>query len=127
MGPMSRFERMYEFSGITDYEPVASASMAARAAAADKDAAAFTYDLLIEGDGQALLYVPAANYHGNSTAAIETMLASKDTVLGLGDGGAHCGIVCDASMPTYTLHRWADIAPGEGRDAYRAGHQGADP
>jgi N-acyl-D-aspartate/D-glutamate deacylase len=27
-------------------------------------------------------------------------------VLGLSDGGAHCGLICDASMPTFMLSHW---------------------
>jgi N-acyl-D-aspartate/D-glutamate deacylase len=35
-------------------------------------------------------------------------------VLGLSDGGAHCGLICDASMPTYLLTHWArDRTRGE--------------
>ena len=34
------------------------------------------------------------------------------TVLGLGDGGAHCGLLCDASLPTYMLSHWARTASG---------------
>jgi N-acyl-D-aspartate/D-glutamate deacylase len=40
------------------------------------------------------------------------MMASKDTVLGLGDGGAHYGFICDASFPTFVLTYWVrDVAP----------------
>ena len=28
-------------------------------------------------------------------------------VFGLSDGGAHCGLICDASIPTYLLTHWA--------------------
>jgi len=34
------------------------------------------------------------------------MLLHPRTVLGLSDGGAHCGIICDASMPTFMLTHW---------------------
>jgi N-acyl-D-aspartate/D-glutamate deacylase len=27
-------------------------------------------------------------------------------ILGLADGGAHCGAICDASIPTYVLTHW---------------------
>jgi N-acyl-D-amino-acid deacylase len=27
-------------------------------------------------------------------------------ILGLADGGAHCGLICDASTPTYMLTHW---------------------
>jgi N-acyl-D-aspartate/D-glutamate deacylase len=35
------------------------------------------------------------------------MLTHPATVLGLGDGGAHCGVLCDASLPTFMLTHWA--------------------
>ena len=34
------------------------------------------------------------------------MLAHPDTVFGLGDGGAHVGVISDASFPTYALSHW---------------------
>jgi N-acyl-D-aspartate/D-glutamate deacylase len=45
------------------------------------------------------------------------MLAHKGTVLGLGDGGAHYGMICDAAYPTFLLTHWVrDAAPGRGFD-----------
>jgi N-acyl-D-aspartate/D-glutamate deacylase len=35
------------------------------------------------------------------------MIADEATLLGLGDGGAHCGLICDSSLPTYMLTHWA--------------------
>ena len=41
------------------------------------------------------------------------MIAHPDCVMGLGDGGAHVGIICDASYPTYLLTHWGrDRAKG---------------
>jgi N-acyl-D-aspartate/D-glutamate deacylase len=34
------------------------------------------------------------------------MLRHPHTVVGLGDGGAHCGSICDGSYPTYLLTHW---------------------
>src|SRR6202012_5425452 len=34
------------------------------------------------------------------------MIAHKDCVMGLGDGGAHVGIISDASFATYLLTHW---------------------
>ena len=35
-------------------------------------------------------------------------------MLGLGDGGAHCSVICDASNPTYVLNHWSrDRTRGE--------------
>ena len=63
-------------------------------------------------DGATIIYIPAANYVDGSIAAVETMLHSSVTVPGLGDGGAHCGAICDASLPTYMLLRWTGESDG---------------
>jgi N-acyl-D-aspartate/D-glutamate deacylase len=34
------------------------------------------------------------------------MLKDPYTVVGLSDGGAHCSVICDASMPTFLLSHW---------------------
>jgi N-acyl-D-amino-acid deacylase len=106
------FAQMYDFDAAGGYEPAFEQSLAAQAASRGIDPAAFTYDLLTGGDGDTVLYMPAANYAGNSIAAMEVMLASEHTILGLGDGGAHCGLICDASLPTYMIQRWSDSGDG---------------
>jgi N-acyl-D-aspartate/D-glutamate deacylase len=57
-------------------------------------------------DGTELLYFPMLGYSHGDFEAMREMLDRDDTVLGLGDGGAHCGILCDASLPTYMLTHW---------------------
>ena len=64
-------------------------------------------------DGRAILDLPSANFADNSNRAMSQMLAHKDTFLGLGDGGAHCGLICDASLPTYMLQRWSTTGQGD--------------
>ncbi len=108
----SHFANLYAFSDGLSYEPRPNESMIARAEALGQDSAAFTYDWLIAGKGDALLYFPAVNYAGNDVSAIETMLRSDHTILGLGDGGAHCKAICDASLPTYMLQRWSSAGKG---------------
>jgi N-acyl-D-aspartate/D-glutamate deacylase len=105
------FAGLYDFDA-DGYEPASDRSIAARAAAAGAAPAAYAYDLIISGAGDAVLYFPAVNYSGNSTAAMEAMMAHKDTLLGLGDGGAHCGLICDASLTTFMLERWSDAGAG---------------
>ena len=112
-GRAQGFGGFYEFGRDTGYEPAPSLSMSARAKAAGSDPAAFTYDILAAGKGEAVLYMPAANFAGNSTDAIRQMLASERTILGLGDGGAHVGLICDASLPTYMIQRWSDAGKGD--------------
>lgn len=89
-----------------DYEPAPEASLGARASAADRDVWDLVYDSLLEGDGKQMLYTPFANYADNNLDCCREMLLHKDTVPGLGDGGAHVGIISDASFVTTLLTHW---------------------
>jgi N-acyl-D-aspartate/D-glutamate deacylase len=64
------------------------------------------YDLLIEGDGRSILYLPVTNYAGGNLDVVGEMLAAPNTLVGLGDGGAHVGIMCDSTATSYTLTHW---------------------
>ena len=69
---------------------------------------------MLERDGRALLYMPLGGYADGDFRALAELLGQPDVVVGLGDGGAHCGLLCDASMPTYMLSHWArDRTRGE--------------
>jgi N-acyl-D-aspartate/D-glutamate deacylase len=65
------------------------------------------YDRLLDDDGHAMLLVALANFEDNSLDTVGELLRHRDVVLGLGDGGAHYGMICDASFPTYLLAHWA--------------------
>jgi len=109
---VTNFERIYELGEPSNYEPTPDQSLAARAAKLGITPQELAYDLMLKKDGRAILYAPAVNYaEGNINAAL-AMVQHKDTVLGLGDGGAHCGLICDASFTTYMLTRWAKDAQG---------------
>jgi N-acyl-D-aspartate/D-glutamate deacylase len=96
-----------------DYEPAASTSIAARAAAHGVTPMEEAYDRLLDDDGHAMLLVAMGNYENNSLDTIGELLRRDDVVLGLGDGGAHYGMICDASYPTFLLAHWArDRAAG---------------
>ncbi len=69
--------------------------------------AALLLDLLSENDGRNFLYTPFSNYAEGNLDACGEMLAHPLTVFGLGDGGAHVGLISDASFPTYALSHWA--------------------
>ena len=57
--------------------------------------------------GRAMLFVATSNLENNSLDTVGKLLHREDVVLGLGDGGAHYGMICDASYSTYFLAHWA--------------------
>lgn len=65
------------------------------------------YDLLLEDEGRNLPLMPLLNHAALNLDPVREMLTHPRAVLGLGDGGAHCGFICDASLPTTMLSHWA--------------------
>ncbi len=110
---LMRPEQIFRLTEDLDYEPAGDDSIAAQAERLGIPAARLLHDVLVEGEGRGLFYIPAANFVGNDIGAVDTMMRSAVTVPGLGDGGAHCGSICDASLPTYNLLRWT--GEGEGK------------
>ncbi|HZQ32603.1 MAG TPA: amidohydrolase family protein [Mycobacterium sp.] len=104
---------IFPLGDVPDYEPDASTSIAARAAARGVTPMEEAYDRLLDEDGHAMLLVAMGNYENNSLDTVGELLRRDDVVLGLGDGGAHYGMICDASYPTFLLAHWArDRASG---------------
>ncbi len=96
-----------------NYEPSPSQSIGARARARGVSPAEEAYDRLLDDDGHAMLLVTLANFRDGSLDTVAELLGREDVVLGLGDGGAHYGMICDASYPTYLLTHWVrDRAAG---------------
>ena len=89
-----------------DYEPDPSRSITARAREQGIDPIEYAYDLLVAGDGASFFYRPANSYGDGNFDALGELLSSPLTVPGLGDGGAHCTLIADASNPTYMLTHW---------------------
>jgi N-acyl-D-aspartate/D-glutamate deacylase len=90
-----------------DYEPSADQSCAAEAKRRGVAPEALAYDWLLENDGHALLYRPLLNYANYSLDATHEMLQHPHVVPGLGDGGAHVGLISDGSFPTFLISHWA--------------------
>jgi N-acyl-D-aspartate/D-glutamate deacylase len=99
--------RLYPLGDPPDYEPPPEHTVAALAEAAGADAEGFVYELMLEYDAGHLLMVPFFNYSDGNHDAIREMLLHPAGVSGLGDGGAHCFLICDASIPTYMITHWA--------------------
>jgi len=107
------FERMFPLGNPPNYEPAKETSIAAIAARSNRTAADIAYDLLLEDEGRAFLFAPFANYADYNLDPCGEMIAHKDCVMGLGDGGAHVGIISDANFVTYLLTHWGrDRAKG---------------
>ena len=104
---MSRFELFFPLGDAPDYEPHPSTSAAAVAAATGQTPQEVMLDWMLGRDGKALIFAPLASYVDGDHEAIREMITHPTTVMGLSDGGAHCGLICDASMPTYLLTHWA--------------------
>lgn len=104
----------YILADPPDYEPGPDASLAAIAKATDRTVMEVALDALIADDGRGLLYVPILNYSDGHSEPTREMLLHPAAVLGLADGGAHCGTICDGSMPTWMLTHWVrDRTRGE--------------
>jgi Amidohydrolase family len=102
----SNFGQMFPLGDPPDYEPTFEQSVTAIASRSSRRPEEIAYDLLLEGDGKQFLFAPLANYIDFDFEALREMMLHPRTVLGLSDGGAHCGLICDASMPTFLLTHW---------------------
>jgi N-acyl-D-aspartate/D-glutamate deacylase len=103
---IQNFDRMFELGDPPNYEPAMSTSIARRAEREGREPLDLACDLLSAAGGRGLLYVPFLNYHDGNLDAVGEMLAHPHTVVGLADGGAHVGTICDASFPTTLLTLW---------------------
>ena len=103
---VENWDRMFPLGDPPDYEPSADKSVAAQAAREGRTPEEVAYDLLLERDGKAILYLPVTNYAAGNLDVVHEMIADPNTLLGLGDGGAHVGIMCDATATSYTLTHW---------------------
>jgi N-acyl-D-aspartate/D-glutamate deacylase len=102
---VANFQHHFSLGDPPDYEPTADSSIMERAKRMQRTPQEVAYDTLLERDGREIIYMPLA-YKGYSFDGILPQLTNPNTILSLSDGGAHCGVICDASMPTYMLTHW---------------------
>ena len=108
------YDRTFVLGSPPDYEPGPECSLNGLAAASGKTPLEVAYDALLEEDGWALLYIPILNYSSGDLEPAREMILHPRAAIGLADGGAHVGIICDASMPTFMLTHWTrDRTRGE--------------
>jgi len=110
---MRSVANMFVLGDPPDYTPPADRRLDARAAKLGITPLELAYDLLVNGDGRTILFHPGANYTDCSDANMASMLRHDHTVMALGDGGAHYGLICDASYTTHALTYWTRDRKGE--------------
>ncbi len=114
---MDEGRKIWLMTDPPNYEPDPKDSLHAQATSRGLDPWSYVYDMLLQNQGKTLLYTPFANYAENNLDCCRDMILHKDTVMGLGDGGAHVGTICDASFITSLLTHWGrDRTRGEGID-----------
>jgi N-acyl-D-aspartate/D-glutamate deacylase len=100
------YDKMYLLGNPPDYEQPPERTLGARAQREGRKPEELAYDAMLEENGRGMLYVPFLNYAEGNLDAVHEMLQDPHSIPGLSDGGAHCGIICDASFPTYLLTHW---------------------
>jgi N-acyl-D-aspartate/D-glutamate deacylase len=97
-----------------DYEPGPEKSIAAIAKCEGRTPHEVAYDIMLERGAKGLIYLPLLGYTGGNLDDMREMMLHPQAVFGLSDGGAHCGLICDASTPTFLLTHWVrDRSRGE--------------
>ena len=104
----SLFDELYRLDARVDYEPCAEEdSVSVHAARSGREPWAVLLDWLLEDDARGHVMYPFENYCGGDLEAIREMLTDEASIIGVADGGAHVGIICDAGAPTFLLSHWA--------------------
>ncbi|MEN8161950.1 MAG: amidohydrolase family protein, partial [Myxococcota bacterium] len=99
--------KIFPLGDPPEYEPAPEHSIRAVAEREGRDPFEVLYDEMLKLDGRQLLMLAILSYADGDLEALREMLEHPDSVFGLGDGGAHCGAICDATMTTFLLTHWA--------------------
>ncbi len=97
------YDNLYVMGDIPDYEPSYEDSIEAKAKVAGVSPREYAFDALMEKDGKQMIYCPLFGYGARDLRRQMAMLQDESTVISLADTGAHCGVLSDASVPTYLL------------------------
>ena len=100
------FDKMFRLGDPAEYEPPPEASIAGQARSAGCRPEEIAYEMLLTDEGTAVIYHPLFNYLPGDLSYVQEMMEHPYTVMGLSDGGAHCGIISDASFPTTLIQHW---------------------
>ena len=103
---ISTFEEQFPMDEIPNYEPPKEESIAGIAEAEGRDVFDVVYEEMLRNEGKSFIYACFAPYPGHTLDFYKNIIEFKSSVAGLSDGGAHCGLICDASMPTWNITHW---------------------
>ena len=103
---LKRMHPLFVLDDPPNYIPAASDSIRARAAVLGVNERELLYDELLSKGGRSIIYAPTGNIEGDFYGIAAEMLGKQGTVLGLGDGGAHYGMLCDAPYTTFLLCKY---------------------
>ncbi|HEY2356032.1 MAG TPA: amidohydrolase family protein [Phenylobacterium sp.] len=99
--------RIFPLGERPNYEPDREQSVAGLAEAAGVPPLEMMYDLLVRDGGRELFYQPLGGYVTYNFDFFRKNMEHPNVLFGLSDGGAHCGVIADAGMPTFILTHWA--------------------
>jgi len=99
--------RVFPLGENPDYEPDREHSVGAMAEAAGVTPLEMMYDLLLRDGGKELFYQPLGGYFTYNFDFFRKNMEHPNVLFGLSDGGAHCGVIADAGMPTFIITHWA--------------------
>ncbi|MEX6722932.1 N-acyl-D-amino-acid deacylase family protein [Parapedomonas caeni] len=103
---MGGWPMQFSLGDEPDYEPGPEKSLAAIAEREGRSPQEVAYDLMMADEGRGFIYLPLLNYADGNLDFVHTLLNHPNTVVSLSDGGAHCGVICDAAAPTFLLTHW---------------------
>jgi len=101
------FDIMFELGDTPNYEPAEDQSIAAISAQSGRPVQEVIYDIMASAQANGIVYLPMLGYVDNNLDATAELMRHPNSIYGLADGGAHCGVVTDASIVTFLLTHWA--------------------
>ena len=104
---VTSYGKMFKLGEPANYEPDPKDSFESLALSSNMTPEEIAYEAMLEKEGRALIYHPLFNYQTGDLSLVEKMLKHPYTISGLGDAGAHCGAISDASFPTTLVQHWS--------------------
>ena len=100
------FKHMYRFGSPPNYDPNIEDSIEFMAKKNKISPEELAYEIMLENNGENFIYAPLVNFVDNNFDVCYQMLEDPNSIMGLGDGGAHVGFILDAGYPTWLLSYW---------------------